>query len=334
MKVVLFHPTELPPRDYGGVERVVLWLARGLVERGHEVWVGALPGSRLPEGARLLEIPPEDRSALGLLGRLPPGTDVVHFMAPPEEGTWERLPCAALLTVHGNGKPGESFPRNTVFLSQDHALRHGGTVFVYNGIDPAEYRFAPEEKGDWMLFLSKTSWSVKNVRGALRLCARAGVPLKIAGGNRPWLSRIEATLRPGMEWLGPVAGAAKAKWLCQARALVFPVLWPEPFGLVVVEALMSGTPVLATRKGSLPELLPEGVGAVLPQPTAGTEKEWLALLRSGLLGMEPARCREWALSRFHYGKMAEGYEGLYRKVMAGESLHPQNPIVQGDWRVL
>ncbi|MCM2278367.1 MAG: glycosyltransferase [Oligoflexia bacterium] len=332
MRVVLFHPTELPPRDYGGVERVVLWLARGLVERGHEVWVGALPGSRLPEGARLLEIPENDRSALSLAPRLPEGTDVVHFMAPPEPGAWEQLPCAGLLTVHGNGRPGEAYPLNSVFLSADHARRHGGNVFVYNGIDPSEYRFAPKEKEDWFLFLSKTSWSVKNLAGAMRLCAEAEVPLRIAGGSRPVLRRLQAFLRPQMRWMGPVAGEAKAELLARARALLFPVLWPEPFGLVVVEALISGTPVLASRKGSLPELVPADVGVTLPVPEKGRDKEWQAILVSEMLGIEPERCREWALSKFHYARMAEAYEGLYRDVSGGKTLHLSPPLVHDDWR--
>ena len=82
---------------------------------------------------------------------------------------------SAPLTVHGNGKPGERFPLNTAFLSADHASRHGAGVFVYNGIDPDECRFSDgQDKTDWYLFLSKTSWSVKNVSGAMRLVSKAG----------------------------------------------------------------------------------------------------------------------------------------------------------------
>lgn len=337
MKICLFHPKLLPPRDYGGVERVVLWLAKGLVERGHEVWVGALEGSQLPPGARLLAFSREQSSAWELLKRLPAGVDVVHWMAPPEEGVCEKLPCASLLTVHGNGKPGEIFPLNTVFLSRDHARRHGAEAFVYNGIDPAEYRFEPGASRDGsLLFLSKTSWSVKNLGGAIRICSQAGASLKIAGGNRPWGRRLQAAISPRMNWVGAVGGEKKARLLAEARALVFPVLWPEPFGLVVVEALISGTPVLASRRGSLPELVTSDVGALLESPEdANSEKLWVEkvseLARDPALRWCPEACRARALEHFHYLKMAEGYENAYNKVTTGAKLH-QSPPVAGDWR--
>jgi glycosyltransferase involved in cell wall biosynthesis len=324
MKVVIFHPVALPPRDYGGTERVVGWLARGLVERGHEVHVAALAGSRLPAGVRLLAVESDRRGAAELAPRLPAGTDVVHFMAPPGDGA-ASLPCPWLVTVHGNGKPGESFPSNSVFVSADHARRHGATAYVHNGLDPSEYRF-DRSKSRSFLFLSKTSWRVKNVAGAIRLCARARAPLRVAGGRRPWLSRLEVLVRRNMSWEGPVAGATKARLLAEAKALVFPVAWPEPFGLVVAEALLSGTPVLASPRGSLPELVPADVGA-LPADEDG----WIDWLSKPALPWDPERCRAWALERFHYARMSEGYEDLYRKIGGGARLHDASPVAS-DWR--
>ncbi len=339
MRIVLFHPVSLPPKDYGGVERVVLWLARGLTEAGHEVWVAAREGSTLPPGARLISMQEGKSSAVDLLPKLPAGVDVVHFMAPPEAEALSALPCAALLTVHGNGKPGERFLKNTVFLSRDHASRHGAQVFVHNGVDPTEYKFAPETKEDRFLFLSKTSWRVKNVAGAVSLCAKAGQGLRVAGGNRPLGVRAKVALRSfglgssgKMSWEGPVAGQVKAGLLARARGLVFPIRWPEPFGLVVVEALISGTPVLASRLGSLPELVGPEVGRLLPPPVSGgsesaaeAERAWLAALTEKPWPFDPAHCRKWALERFTHRKMAERYADLYRKVAAGESLHEVAP---------
>lgn len=319
MKTCIFHPVPLPPKDYGGVERVVLWLARGLVERGHEVWVGAQEGSVLPKEVRLLPIPKGQESALDLGRKLPPGTDLVHFMAPPEAGFEKTLGCPFVLTVHGNARPGERYPKNSIFLSRDHAKRHHAEIFVYNGLDPDEYIYDPKAHLGAYLFLSKTSWSVKNVLGAIRLCRKARVPLRVAGGRRPISARVRVALNPGMKWIGPVAGKAKALELSQARGLVFPVLWPEPFGLVVAEALISGTPVLASNRGSLPELVNSEVGAVL-----NSEEEWVEAL-SRTRRWVPERCRSWALEMFHYAKMAAGYENLYLKVIAGEELHPHEP---------
>jgi glycosyltransferase involved in cell wall biosynthesis len=330
VKICLFHPKLLPPRDYGGVERVVSWLAQGLLERGHEVWVAALAGSRLPRGAQLIEMGPQAK-ATDLAHRLPGSIDVVHWMAPPETGASEGLPCASILTVHGNGKPGERFPLNTVFVSRDHARRHGAEAFVHNGIDPAEYRFLPTSaKEQRLLFLSKTSWSVKNLKGALRICTQARAPLRIAGGNRPWTSRLRCAVTSRLEWAGPVGGARKADLLAQARALIFPVLWAEPFGLVVAEALISGTPVLASNQGSLPELVTPDTGALIPAPnSAEDERAWIDQVRQIVAG--PPRwsaeaCRDRAMTHFHYLKMAEGYENAYKRIVAGERLNVNTPV--------
>ena len=328
MKILIFHPSLLPPKDYGGTERVVLWLTKGLVELGHEVWVAAYFGSVLPVGAKLLAMDPKKNSAKDI--KVPPGVELLHFMAPLSHEEWEGLKVPAVVTVHGNGKPGERFPKNTVFLSQDHARRHGGAAYVYNGIDPAEYRFEPHLKEDWFLFLSKTSWKVKNLAGAIRVCQKAAVPLRIAGGSRPYWEHFKSWLTPGQQWLGPVNGARKAECLARARALVFPVLWPEPFGLVVVEALISGTPVISTPQGSLAELLPSDVGALL----GGSEehdREWIQLLKTGFAKWDPVRCREWALEKFHYKRMAEDYAQVYRRVIAGEHLNQDHPVGR-DWR--
>jgi glycosyltransferase involved in cell wall biosynthesis len=321
MKILLHHPRLLPPKDYGGTERVVLWLARGLVERGHEVHVAARAGSVLPPGARLVECPENEAAGMeDLLGRLPKGLDLVHFQAPGAEPIAERYGAAALLTVHGNGKPGEVFPRNTVFLSGDHARRHGGREFVYNGIDPSEFEFRKKKEG-WFLFLSKTSWKVKNLSGAMDLAARAKRPLRIAGGARPWGARVRAALSPGFNWEGPVANPRKKELLAGAGALVFPVLWDEPFGLVVAEALMSGTPVLGSARGSLPELITPEVGAILRG-----DGEWVEALRAEPRWSAEA-CRSRAEKLFHYSRMAEGYEKVYQKVAAGQLLHPAEPRV-------
>ncbi|MEO5970525.1 MAG: glycosyltransferase [Bdellovibrionia bacterium] len=344
MRILLFHPTLLPPRDYGGVERVLLWLAKGLVERGHSVFVAALRGSVLPDGCELVEVLEEKaysakefnsskatrhELSASLNLKMPAGLDMIHFMAPVSPEVWTQLQCPAILTVHGNAKPGEQYPKNSVFLSQDHARRHGAEMFIYNGIDPSEYKFSPGSKQDSYLFLSKTNWRVKNLSGAIRYCAKACANLKIAGGNRPYLKRLSCNFRPNLKWIGPVNGDYKAKLLAEAKALIFPVAWPEPFGLVVAEAFISGTPVLASRKGSLPELVPPDVGALFD-----TEKEWIEFLRKvkgKLLPWEPERCREWALSQFHYAKMAEAYEQAYKLVIAGELLNQEAPL-GGNWR--
>lgn len=335
MKILIFHPALLPPRHYGGTERVVLWLAKGLKELGHSVWVACFEDSRLPKGIEHFPVSRQDCSpSLLTRQKLPSGLEVIHFMAPPDSQTLSQLPCASLLTVHGNGKRGEQFMRNSVFLSQDHAKRHQASVYVHNGIDPEEYLFEPVRKKDWFLFLSKTSWKVKNVWGASRLCRNARVPLKIAGGNRPWSLRLALHFSQLQEWLGSVSGETKARLLCEAKALLFPIRWSEPFGLVVAEALMSGTPVIASRTGSLPELLPDPkLGMLLPMEGIDSKEEnpWVEALKGHFqTEWNPEACRQWAMDRFHYIRMTKNYLTLYQKIQQGQFLHPEMPMVAAN----
>jgi len=297
------------------------WLAKGLVERGHQVLMAALPGSRPPPGCRLVEIEKRTRTLEEYSRLMPESLDIVHFMGGISRETLQELPVPALLTMHGNAGPGEIFPRNTVFVSRDHARRHGSDQFVYNGIDPSEFLFEPDSKEDWNLFLSKTSWRIKNLRGAIRYTRKAGTRLRIAGGYRPVWMRLQSWIHPRLSWEGPVSGSRKARLLSRAKALVFPVTWEEPFGLVVAEALISGTPVLATPRGSLPELISDEVGALLK-----SDEEWIEVLRQDSYSWDPAACRDRAMRKFHYARMAECYEEVYGKILAEGVLNPGNPI--------
>jgi glycosyltransferase involved in cell wall biosynthesis len=168
------------------------------------------------------------------------------------------------------------------------------------------------------LFLSKTTLKVKNLAAAMQFCKSAGVGLEIAGGRRPVGLRLKALTTRGFSWLGPVNGKEKAKALARARALVFPVVWDEPFGLVVAEALMSGTPVLASPRGSLPELVPPEVGRLI---SVNDPEQWKEVLTGGYKDFSASVCREWAIQKFHYMKMAQEYLALYQRLIREKSLN-------------
>ncbi len=305
---------------------MVWWLAEALRDFGHSVTIGALEGSTLPKGVELLPIPADQRSAAHLLKRIPPGTEIVHFHAPPEKEFAERANVPMLTTIHGNGKPGEKFSGTTVFLSKDHATRHGRETYVYNGVNPDEFHLggrASAKRRSRPLFLSKTSLRTKNLRGAMRIAKHAGMKLTIAGGNRPVGLRLQALLA-GYEWRGPVTGRLKAALLSEASSLLFPVSWPEPFGLVMVEAMLSGTPVVASRWGSVPEIVDPAVGRIVElQPSGipqGAELDlWAAALRDAE-NLDPKAVRAHAVERFSHLRMAESYLEVYKRVIRGETL--------------
>jgi glycosyltransferase involved in cell wall biosynthesis len=121
--------------------------------------------------------------------------------------------------------------------------------------------------------------------------------------------------------VGAVSDADKSAFFESGRALLFPVLWPEPFGLVVVESLLSGTPVLASRVGSLPELIPDGAG-VGELISPDDEAAWVEAIGRVKLKNTWKKdvCRKWAEENFHFQKMSEGYEKIYVRIREGERL--------------
>ncbi len=298
MHVVLYHPDRLPVRGYGGTERVVVWLARGLAEAGVQVTLIAGAGSVVPEAT---VIPIDRRTANrpggpDLAPLIPRGADVLHAHVPLSHPPRD-IPF--VWTLHGNRPPAAGVDAATIALSRDHAARHGIARWVHNGLDPADYRFEPV-KGPRDLYLGRLH-SVKGWQWAVRGARRAGRPIDMAGGRRPLPLR-------GVRWLGRVAGERQRELLARAACLWMPGQWHEPFGLVAIEAMVSGTPVLATPRGALPEIVTPSSGAL-----ADTLDELVAA-RPALDALDPEAIRENVLTRFTHRTMAEGYREVYREV--------------------
>lgn len=298
LHAALYYPARLPVRRYGGTERVVVWLARALAEMGHRVSLVAFPGSHVP-GTSLIPVEPKDALQPGgpdLDRLLPDPVDVVHAHVP-----LTRPPARPFVwTFHGTAPPERRFPDSTIALSADHARRHGIARWVHNGLDPAEYLFRPV-KGDRDLFLGRLH-SVKGWQWAVKGARRAGRRITVAGGWRP-------ILRPGVRFAGQVGGSRKLELLADAACLWMPAQWDEPFGLTTIEAMASGTPVLGTRRGALPEIITPASGAM------GDTLDELVGLRDRLDRLDPAEVRANVLTRFTHLRMAEDYLAIYRAEM-------------------
>ena len=200
-------------------------------------------------GVRHVPIPAKQAARAGFDARpfLPPGIEVVHAH---QEIADPGVPW--LWTMHGNAREGHTLPANTIGLSADHARRHQLTHWVHNGLDPAELVFLPRKK-DYDLFLGRLH-SVKGWQWAVEAARRTERKVVIAGGWRPVVSRW-------VRFAGTVDGERKTALLSEARILWAPAQWDEPFGLTSIEALASGTPVLGTRRGALPEIVTPETGA-------------------------------------------------------------------------
>ena len=312
MHITLFKAgkTPIPPAGYGGAERFVYWLGKTLIEMGHRVTLIANAQSHIP-GAELRVLSPDEKDPQNLAALIPPETDIVHL--------WDKTsvplnkPC--LLSVGGNGQPGEQFPVNTVFVSRSHAANHGSKHFVYSGIIPSDYAFSARRE-DFAVFLAKARWSVKNLEGAAQVARRAGVELKVIG-SRNWplnLHRLLPALR-GVRYLGGASEREKRELLSRARCLIFPVRWQEPFGLAITEALASGCYVVGTPYGALPEIVTPEVGAL------GIRAEELAEAVRHPERYQPSACRDRVLhGGFTLQDSARGYVRCYQQILEQGSL--------------
>jgi glycosyltransferase involved in cell wall biosynthesis len=328
---------ELPPRGYGGIEAVCADLVDALVARGHEVTViGAGRNGtrgrfrrtyRIPQGARLGEPMPEVLHTAAA-GRILDTVDVDvvhdHTLAGPLLARGREVPT--VVTAHGpvSGEPGEYYRHlgdsvRLVAISQ--AQRRSAPdlpwcATVHNAIDATAFPFR-ERKQDWVLFLGRCTPD-KGMHLAIDAARAAGRKIMVAAKcTEPaetayFEAEIKPRLGPAAEWLGEVGGERKKELLSTAGCLLFPIQWEEPFGMVMIEAMACGTPVVALRRGSVPEVVTHGVtGLVCDDPAELPD----AVNAAGTI--DPAACRNDVLTRFHPETMAAGYEQAYRRALAG-----------------
>jgi glycosyltransferase involved in cell wall biosynthesis len=307
MHIAVISHHRLPVKGYGGTQRVVVALVRGLVELGHRVTLIAAPGTKLP-WAPVVEANTRDlhTNSTKLAPYVPRDADIVHAHFPLQSAPG-RVPFVQ--TLHGNMKAGLPIPPHTVFLSHDHAKRHGATTFVHNGLVPTEFRFR-RRKEAWDLFLGRLH-STKGYHWAIEAAKRTGRRLIIAGGWRP-------TFTDAIKYVGEVNDKQKTALLARARCLWCAALWDEPFGLATIEALFSGTPVLATRRGALPEIITPEVGAL------GDTLEDLLEAAQQIHTRDPDCCRARAERWFSHLAMATAYVRIYEAMLSTGQL-PTDP---------
>ncbi len=321
MKILLVHDIRIPVFAYGGTERVIWDLAKGLIALGHEVSFLVPEGSSC-DFAKVIFL---DRSR-PLIEQIPAKDfDIVHFQAPIDREPEFKY----LVTIHGNSKRPIPYPLNTVFVSKDHALRHGSGEYVYNGLDWAAY--GPV---DWSAprshhhFLGKGAWPVKNLKGAIALARHAGVDLAVMGANRLGFSHsFRFTPWPSIHFYGMVGGNLKLQLLNQSKGMIFPVRWHEPFGLAAIESLYFGAPVFATPYGALPEIVTTECGYLSNSLSKLSDAIQVQTL-------DPLAAHHRAVNHFNHLAMARAYLEKYQRVLDGEPIHAVPPILENVSRTL
>jgi glycosyltransferase involved in cell wall biosynthesis len=330
----------VPPKFYGGTERVVSYLTEQLVADGHEVTLYASGDSMtaaklVPTGTQALRLNPSCGDALAhhyvmfeQLIRDRKNFDVVHFHTDYLHFPVARhLGIPHLTTLHGRLDLPElpmfyaefsDMPVIGISNAQRAALPNArwlGTV--HHGLPPDQYRFA-EPKDGYLAFLGRVS-PEKGLDRAIEIATRLEMRLRVAAkvdrADRDYYLRHIAPLlqSPYVEFIGEISDSEKNEFLGGARALLFPIDWPEPFGLVLIEAMACGTPVVAYRRGSVPELIVDGENGFL----VDTIDQAVAAVKR-LPKLSRARCREIFDERFTTQRMMEDYLSIYETLAGGD----------------
>jgi glycosyltransferase involved in cell wall biosynthesis len=339
MKIAQVSPLyeSVPPQNYGGTERVVSYLTEELVREGHQVTLYASGDSvtqarLVPMCARSLRLDPHAVDHLAhhmiMVSRVLRDShqyDIIHFHIdylhyPPSSC----LHLPQLTTLHGRLDLPDLEPLYQEFakvpvVSISDAQRRPlpwanwqGTVYHGLPIDSHTFRAKP---GEYLAFLGRVS-PEKGLDRAIAIAQRTGIPLKVAAkvdknDYQYFKEKIEPLLAdPLVEFLGEIGGETKDRFLGAALALLFPIDWPEPFGLVMIESLACGTPVIAWRNGSVPEIIEDGVTGFI---VASLEEAVTALARVGTLSR--LQCRASFEERFSAARMTRDYLRLYRRLL-------------------
>ena len=294
MKIAQIAPLyeAVPPRLYGGTERLVAHLCNALVDQGHEVTLFSSADARsnatlVPVRAQALRLDPAPLKSdlashlkqLHEVRRRAHEFDVLHFHIDMLHfPLFEDLAARTLTTLHGRldiaDLPGAyrcwpQFPLVSISDDQRKPLPDANWyATVHHGIDPSGYCPSSQPRGDYLAFLGRISPEKRPDR-AIAIACQAGVPIKLAAKvddvDRAYFEREIRPLlaHPLVEYIGEIGDEHKSDFLANARALLFPIDWPEPFGLVMIEAMACGTPVIAWRRGSVPEVVQHGTTGLI-----------------------------------------------------------------------
>ena len=339
MKIAQVAPIfeSVPPKGYGGTERVISYLTEELVNRGHDVTLFA-SGDSVTAARLISSVPASIRAApknwswmayhtiqMDMLAQLADSFDIIHFHTDYlHYPLAKKLGTPHVTTLHGRQDLPELTPLYRHFadmplISISHSQRKplpnaNWIATVPHGLPADLYAFHPSPS-EYFLFLGRIS-PEKRIDRAIEIAERCGMPLYIAAKidkmDEAYFESIPHLFRKScVTYVGEVGDKEKRELLRHAKALLFPVDWPEPFGLVMIEAFSCGTPVIAYAQGAIPEVIEDGVTGFV---VANQEEAVQAAMRIGELDRKT--CRAAFERRFTATIMADNYLRVYDRLLS------------------
>ncbi len=350
LKIAMLSPLfeSVPPRLYGGTERVVSYLSEALVEAGHDVTLFASGDSNtsarlVPAAPRSLRLDPECKDPMACHFMLMEKVlkhekefDIIHSNVDYLSLAFaRRAQTPFIATLHGRLDIPEvtsvfseyrEFPLVSISDAQRRPMPRANWLrTVYHGIPTDLYAYNGRP-GEYLVFVGRIS-PEKKIDSLIRIALEAEVPLKIAAKvDKADADYHEAVVRPLLdsslvEFLGEVNDREKDSLLGGALACLHPADWPEPFGLALIEAMCCGTPVIARRRGSIPEVVDHGVTGLI----FDRDEEAVFYIRDQVASISRAGCRRRFEERFSSIRMAAEYLAAYRSVLARQEATRPDP---------
>jgi glycosyltransferase involved in cell wall biosynthesis len=327
----------VPPRLYGGTELVVHELTEGLIEQGHDVVLFATGDSHT--SANLRSLYPQAQWPPGMLTDLNHVSwamqqiaeagefDIIHAHSAVALACGRLIPSIPLVYTlhHERDEQLSAFYRDCrlvhyIAISHDQRQREiplDHVDVIYHGLQPSNYQWSARADGDYVCFVGRFS-RVNGPHIAIDAAGRAGVPIRVAGEVHPpdasWASAElrHRLLERHVRYMGSIGLDEKRTLLRDARALLVPIEWNEPFGLIIIEAMLSGCPVVAFQRGSVAELVEEDITGFIARDV----EHMVSLIRPGgpVDNFNRQRCRERAVERFSRDRMVADHVSLYDRI--------------------
>lgn len=338
----LWYP--IPPKQYGGIERIISFLTEELVKKGHKVTLFASKDSKTK--AKLIPLSEKGTISLGVgwhdywwnlfchskAFERASDFDIIHCHWGIMGGFFQKIVKTPVLhTMHNIFSPLD--PRwkifkhykndlNLVFISKserkDAPLRFKNNWIVYNGIDVSQFKFNPKPKKHF-IWIARVC-DVKGTKEAIKIAKRAKVKLLLAGQLQPhhqeyFEKEIKPELNSQIKYIGEISQKKVSKFYGSAKACLYPIKWEEPFGLVMTESMVCGTPVIVFDRGSAKEVVKDGkTGFIVKNISEAVE----AIKKIDQI--DRMACRKRVENLFSYQRMVSDYEKVYQEILSGQKI--------------